>query len=235
MHPKSGNPYRLGLHFILREPWREMAMEITEAGLNDLEKRVRKAAEAKPKVKERLPHILRYLSMLRKHISEKYVGAAVMTAFFLDDELYGSGFAKPSLLRVAERRGGRADKSKAWVWEVLKQAMAKRKKKKFPGIKACLTAYCGGKENALKLSPNRAWEIVEQALAKAQNRNFPAIEAYLKSLTSKGKVLNLDKGIVWLSVNKNADRILSYKGSDGEDHIKLETVRKEYFPKIVGK
>lgn len=131
-------------------------MEMSDAGIADLHKRVTIAAKKNPKIKERLRIILRYISMLKADIKRNNTRKAIFDTSFLDYELYGCGFAKPYLSNVGRSKGGRKRK-RPWVWEVLRNVYPKAKTKTFPAILNFLIANHVEKEKAIKLSRGKAW------------------------------------------------------------------------------
>ena len=100
---------------------------LTDAGLNAFEETVKETAKKNPKFNERLPHILRYLTMLREHILENDVRRAIFTSFFLDYELYGSGFEKPLYAKLAAIKGGQAPKEKKGIIIAIRELLPEMK------------------------------------------------------------------------------------------------------------
>lgn len=77
---------------------------ISDAGLDYIERTAKKAAETNPEIRElHLPHILRYVEMIRDHIRENDVRRAVITTAFLVQRCYEAEIDKPFYPRVKKR------------------------------------------------------------------------------------------------------------------------------------
>lgn len=100
---------------------------ISDAGLDEFEGTVKKAAETNSEVRERLPLFLRYLAMIREHIRENDARRAVYSTIFLVQLSYEAGLDKPFAprlkARMASSKGGSADKRKKGILAAVREIL----------------------------------------------------------------------------------------------------------------
>lgn len=102
---------------------------ISDAGLDHIERVAKKAAKTNPDIKElHLPHILRYVEMIREYIRNNDARRAVMTTVFLCQRFYEAEIDKPFYprlkVRMANAEAGRKSargREKKFDWYVIQE------------------------------------------------------------------------------------------------------------------
>ena len=146
---------------------------ISDEGLDYIERIAKKAAETNPQVKElHLPHILRYVAMIREHIRENDARRAVTTTAFLCQRFYEAEIDKPFYPRLKVRMANT---------EAARKSVKSREKKfDWYAIQKEASEIWKRYNSYSKL---RVAEIIRDRLEKRSEQNIPGKEAIRKKIS----------------------------------------------------